>query len=146
MDDFIAIANGVAWVDTLRLALEQLFETTIESYQYDIMHRKVVMHCVNPSTHARYAVVIFGVAMFAGIDEKADSADSSVDLSDGYLECSDVCIPKDKNAFVARISYPEKVDTPVVSMAANLIVDIWGCMYLYIRAKGISINGREFLL
>ncbi len=144
----VAIAEEARWgrLQELRLALDQLVETTIESYQYDLLNRKVTMRCVNGSTNASYAVVIFGVVLCAGVDESGDRFDASEDLPGGYLECSDIFVPKDQDAFVARISCPRKIGEPNAPIAANLIIDIWGCTFLYIRAKGISIDGREFLL
>ena len=91
-----------------------------------------------------FDVVIFGTSLFAGVDTNGERYNAFENLENDWLECTEILVLGDKADCIGRGDFSSRF--PNSSISANLMIDIWGCLYLYIHARGIIINGEEFLL
>jgi len=128
----------------LQKTLDLLYATKIEDYQFDLLNRKLCLRCTAPEENMVYNILFFGVSFFAGVDIDGERFNASENLENSWLECTEILAIGDKAKCKTRGEFSSQF--PGSSIAANLVIDIWGCLYLYIRAKGIMINGQEFLL
>jgi len=132
-------------METLQNLLNSLYATKVENFKLDMLNRKITMRCISSDDSEQYIVLMYGVSLFTAVDEDEVKYDASRNLENlEWFECVSILVIGDKTECIARGDFSSQF--PKTSVSANLLIETWSSVYLFIKARGIIINGEEFLL